>query len=134
VREEPGETEPPSYFDPAIVEEAYRVVTAGGLNRALLMPRFMQVLMRTRWYERKLFLESLIAGEDVRAVRDFGALGLPTDTGMYLVGPKFRCAVYRFLLEQHRHFQGPILEITDPDAIDELGPAGALEIFGHRPA
>ena len=84
MREEPGETEPPSSFDPAIAEEAYRVVTAGGLNRALLMPRFMQVLMRTRWYERKLFLESLIAGEDVRAVRDFGALGLPTDTGMYL--------------------------------------------------
>jgi hypothetical protein len=44
VREEPGETEPPSYFDPAIVEEAYRVVTAAGLIRVLLMPRFMQVL------------------------------------------------------------------------------------------
>jgi len=47
VREEPGETEPPSSFDPAIAEEVYRVVTAAGVARVLLMPRFMQVVIRS---------------------------------------------------------------------------------------
>jgi 2-dehydro-3-deoxygalactonokinase len=134
LREEPGETAPPSYFDPAIVEAGYRIVTAGGLNRALLIPRFMQVLMRTRWYERKLFLESLIAGEDLRGLGDFETLGFPTATAAYLLGGSYRCAVYRHLIEGHRIFRGPVVEITQPEAIHGLGSAGALEILRHRPA
>jgi len=132
VREERAEPEPAGFFDAGIVEEGCRIVTAGGLTRSLLMPRFMQVLMKTRWYERKLFLESLIAAEDLQSVRDFQALGFPTGTPVFLVGPAARCAVHRYLIESHRIFAGPVIELREPEAIDRLGPAGALEIFRHR--
>jgi hypothetical protein len=58
----------------------------------------------------------------------------PANTVAYLVGVPFRCGVYRHLIEGHRIFRGPFVEITEADAIDGLGSAGALEIFRHRPA
>jgi len=133
VREVVTDPEPAAYFDAGIVEEAHRIVTSGGLTRSLLMPRFMHVLMQTRWYERKLFLESLIAADDLQSVRDFTALGFPTSTSVYLVGPPARCAVHRHLIERHRVFGGKVTDISEAAAIDRLGPAGALEIFRHRP-
>ncbi len=51
---------------------------------------------------------------------------------MFLVGPPARCAVHRYLIESHRIFAGPVIELCEPEAIDRLGPAGALEIFGRR--
>ena len=132
VRAELDDACPPGFFDAAIVEEGYRIVTAGGLNRALLMTRFMQVLMRTHWYERKLFLESLIAGEDLRCLRDFEALGFPTRTSLYLVGAPDRCAVFRHLIQRHRIFLGPVVELSDPQGIDRLGLSGALALIQRR--
>lgn len=134
VREAATDPEPAGYFDAGIVEEGHRIVTNGGLTRSLLMPRFMHVLMLTRWYERKLFLESLIAADDLQSVRDFTALGFPTGTTVYLVGPAARCAVHRHLIARHRIFRGPVVELSEPETMDRLGPAGALEIFRHRTA
>lgn len=132
VRDEPEDACPPGYFDAAIVDEGYGIVTAGGLNRALLMTRFMQVLMRTHWYERKLFLESLIAGEDLRCLRDFEALDFPTRTSLHLIGAPDRCAVFRHLIQRHQVFLGPVVELSDPEAIDRLGLAGALALIQRR--
>lgn len=132
VREEPGDPGPAGFFDPAIVEEGYRIVTTSGLTRALLMPRFMHILMKTHWYERRLFLESLLAGEDMRAMQDIINLEFPNPTSIYLVGLPLRCAVYRYLMETHQIFKGPAIEITEPEAIERLGVIGALEIFKRR--
>jgi 2-dehydro-3-deoxygalactonokinase len=132
IQEAPGDPEPPGYFEPGLVEEAWRIVSAAGLTRALLLPRFMQVLMGTRWYERRLFLEALIASEDLHGLADFVALRFPTTTSVYLVGPPARCAVLAFLIERSRAFRGAVTSLSDPEAIERLGPAGALEIFRYR--
>jgi len=92
----------------------------------------MHVLMHTRRYERKLFLESIIAGEDLRSVRDFKTLRFPTRTSVFLIGPPARCAVHRHLIERNRVFDGPVTEIAEAKAINQLGPVGALEIFRRR--
>jgi len=129
VREASQDPEPAGFFDAGIVEEGWRIVTGGGLTRALLMTRFMQVLMQTRWYERKLFLESLIAGEDLRSLRDMQGCGLSTRTPVWLVGAPERVAVYRHLIERRGLFAGPVHAISDAEAIERLGPIGASTIF-----
>jgi len=132
VREDSADPEPPGYFDAGLVEEAWRIVSVAGLTRALLLPRFMQVLMRTRWFERRLFLEALIAGEDLRGLADLVGLGFPTTTPVTLVGPPTRCAVLGLLIGRSGAFRGPVTTLSDPEAVEGLGPAGALEIFRHR--
>jgi len=134
VREASEEPEPAGYFDPGIVEEGWRIVTGGGLTRALLMTRFMQVLMQTRWYERKLFLETLIAGEDLRSLRDIEGCGFSSRTPVWFVGAPERVAVYRHLIGWQGLFAGPVHAVSNPEAIERLGPVGAAEIFRERGA
>ena len=114
------------YFSNDVVETAYHWVSCSGFLRSLLMPRFMDTLVKTRWHERKLFVEAAIATEDMRAVNGFKAMGFPKKTSYILVGDPIRCRIYEYLLKEKLKIAGSVSSITDVNKIDTLSIKGAL--------
>jgi 2-dehydro-3-deoxygalactonokinase len=116
------------YFDSKIIDIAYKLVERSGFTRVMLMPRFLDILLKTRWYERKLFVEAAIASEDMRAINSFNALGFPLDTNFILCGSKGRCDIYDYLLREKAKISGDVLAITSADDIDMLSVKGVIYI------
>ena len=91
-------TRPEGYLNSEVIENAYRWQKEGGFVRSLLMIRFLDVLLKTKWYERLLFLESLIAAEDIHAFEQFFVSENEKPT-LVFIGPKSRCDVYAHLFK-----------------------------------
>ena len=92
------------------------------------MTRFLDTLMDTEWYERKLFVEASIATEDMRALNQFGSLGYPLKTRYFLIGSPKRCRIYRYMLEKKMAVAEEVLVMTEPDEIDTLSIRGAIAL------
>jgi 2-dehydro-3-deoxygalactonokinase len=118
------------YFDRNIVEIADHWVQHSGFLRSLLMPRFLDTLLKTKWYERKLFVEAGIAAEDMRCLNQFAALGFPTKTAYILVGSKGRCRIYDYLLKEKMKLATEVIQISSPESIDALSIQGAVYLAG----
>ncbi|GAH72456.1 unnamed protein product, partial [marine sediment metagenome] len=116
------------YFNPQIIDTAYDWVMKSGFLRSMLMPRFLDTLLKTRWYERKLFVEGAIASEDLRAIAQFEALGFPLKTHFVLIGPPRRCAIYEYLFKEKSGITGQILKLTENEAIDKLNIMGGIHL------
>jgi len=116
------------YFDREVVHIASGWVKCSGFTRVMLMPRFLDVLLKTKWYERKLFVEAAIASEDMRVIDRFDALGFPLDTNFILCGSERRCAIYDCLLKEKAKIKRNILSITSTEDIDMLSVKGAIYI------
>jgi len=116
------------YFDPAVVRAAARWIDEAGFLRTMLMPRFLDVLLSTKWWERKLFVESALAAEDMRALNQFGHLGYPESKEVVMIGLPRRCAIYEHLLKSTPAAGARIRKITDPNAIDALSIQGAIHL------
>jgi 2-dehydro-3-deoxygalactonokinase len=116
------------YFDPEVLEAAYTWVGSAGFLRTLLMTRFLDTLLETRWYERKLFVEGAIAAEDLRAFGQLEALGFSRDTNFVLVGAPRRCAIYRHLFREKLGFRSDILTLSEEEAVDMLSITGAIRL------
>ena len=114
------------YFDPQVIDSAYHWVNKSGFLRTMLTPRFLDTLLKTGWYERKLFVEAAIAAEDMRAVQQFDDLHFPTDTHFILIGNHSRCALYEYLLKEKIRIGKSISTISETDAVDQLSIKGAI--------
>jgi 2-dehydro-3-deoxygalactonokinase len=123
-----GDTTGENYFDKGIIDAAYDSVHNAGFLRTILMPRFMDVLLDTQWYERELFLNSAITTEDLRAMNDFGLLGFDKYHSFVLVGDKKRSGIYKYLLEEKVRDARDIKQICEQDEIDRLSIDGAIEV------
>ncbi|MCF7933901.1 MAG: 2-dehydro-3-deoxygalactonokinase [Spirochaetia bacterium] len=126
--QEPAEPKPFSWWHPEIVDMACDALEKGGFLRSLMMGRFMDVLLDTSWYERKLFVESLIAFEDMKALNQLYALGCSNDSQLFLVGDPQRCEIYAYVLKEWSGWTGAIHHITDEARIDALNITGSLAI------
>ena len=116
------------YFDTKIIENACYWVKEGGFLRTLLMPRLADVLLKTKWYERKLFLEAAIAAEDMHAMNQFERFGFPEDTDFVIIGENDkRCKIHKYLLQRMK-LKGSSEIISDAKSIDMLTINGAIEI------
>ncbi|MGD9155526.1 MAG: 2-dehydro-3-deoxygalactonokinase [Bacillota bacterium] len=115
------------YFDPAVVEAAYDAVLHAGFLRALMMPRFMEVLLNDPWYIRRLFIDATIIAEDLRVLNDFNLLGFPEDINFVLVGYKQRCRIFKYLLQKYYGIK-VVQEIVAKDQVDLLNIRGAVAI------
>jgi 2-dehydro-3-deoxygalactonokinase len=116
------------YFDQAIVDLASGYIEKSGFLRSLMFPRFLDTLLHTRWYERRLFTESLLAAEDMRAidqVEDFLSL---SKARFVLIGAKRRCKIYEFLIRKRTGGAGNVVSICDQAAIDQLSIQGVISI------
>ncbi len=115
------------YFNEEIIETAYDSVMNSGFIRTLLMPRFMEVLLKTTWYERKLFVEAAIIAEDLRALNEYDNLQFSRDCGFILVGHEIRCRVMAYLLEKYLNVSN-IKMVYNKVEIDRLSIEGAIAI------
>lgn len=118
------------YFDNRIIDIACELVESSGFTRVMLMPRFLDVLLKTKWYERKLFVEAAIASEDMRVINRFNALGFPLNTNFILCGSERRCAIYDYLLKEKAGISRDILAIDSTEDVDMLNVNGAIYIAG----
>ncbi len=124
-----GESEPAGYFDTGVIDYGFRWVESGGFLRSLMMTRFLDVLLKTSWYERKLFVESLIASEDMHSLQQFKEMGLPQDANIVLVGHEGRCRIYEHILKNKMNWKGDVRAITDVADIDMLNIKGAVDVL-----
>lgn len=119
---------PENYHDTKVIENAFNWQQKSGFVRSLLMIRFLDVLLHTQWYERRLFLESLIAAEDITA---FNQMECAHDTSKRIVfiGPKERSDVYSYVFEHKLGWSRELLHsINDTTLIDMLNIKGSLAI------
>jgi 2-dehydro-3-deoxygalactonokinase len=128
IKRTSGDTIGENYFDKGVIDAAYDSVHNAGFLRTILMPRFMDVLLDTQWYERELFLNSAITSEDLRTMNDFGLLGFDKYNSFVLVGDKKRSGIYKYLLEEKVKGTPDIKQICEQDEIDRLSIDGAIEV------
>jgi 2-dehydro-3-deoxygalactonokinase len=107
---------------------AFDAVRHAGFLRALLMPRFMDVLLKVPAEVRRTFVEAAIAAEDLQAMQDFPLVGFPRDCPMILIGSPRRCRVFREVLTRAEETGPAIAEISTVEAVDRLSIDGAVAI------
>lgn len=118
---------PEGYFDEAVVENAIAWIKKVGLVRSFMFPRFLDVLLDTKWYERHLFFEALIAADDMLCLGQMDMFTKKKPERFVLVGLKERCRLYRYILEKE-YVGAEISTISDKEHIDELSITGILDI------
>ncbi len=108
-----------------IVAVAKDCVENAGFIRTMLMPRFMQVLLKTNSEERTLFVDAAIAVDDMKAFMDFEAQGYNTSKCI-LFGHKSRCKLYTYLIKQYLGNEIDVESIYDEQAIADMTIKGVI--------
>jgi len=118
-----------NYFDTSIIDTAYNVVQNAGFLRSLIMPRFMEVLLNTKWYERELFINSAITTEDLKVTNDFSLFNFSlSNSNFVLVGHKQRCEILDYMLKKYFGVKTKIKMIYEEKDIEKLSIEGAIFI------
>jgi len=118
-----------NYFDRKIIDNAYHWVQEGGFLRTMIMPRFLDVLLKTTWYERKLFVEATISAEDMNAINQFESFNFPKNTDFVIIGSNDkRCKIHKYLLQTKLNTSKKIKIISNTKNIDMLSVNGTIEI------
>ncbi len=123
-----GTPEPEGFFDSAILDNAWKWVRKTGFLRTLMMCRFLDVLMESKWYERNFFFDAAIAVEDMKAIEQFQELGFPVNTKIFFVGNQQRCKIYEYILRTHMNWTSEIVLIHGAAEIDSLNIQGSIHI------
>jgi len=110
-----------------IVTIAEEVVGSMGLDRCMIIPRFMQVLLKTDYKERQLFVDASIAADDMKGVVEFHKRGCRADTYI-LFGHKSRCRLYAHMIRKHFKDNVDIIQVSDKNKLSELTVRGAIRI------
>lgn len=123
------EDEVKDFYDENIVEHAFAAVRKFGLLRALVMPRFMEVLIKKEAYERRLFVEAALAADDFRMMAGFNSIeGLNDGADFIFIGYPSRCGLWEKLLVD-KGYEGNITMVSDKEAIDQLTVTGSLAVY-----
>lgn len=116
------------YFSEHILDIAYKSVSSSGFLRTLMMPRFMEIILDTKSYERKFFLYAAIASEDIKILDEADQnLGFDTQTDYIFIGNKVRCKIYEYLFRL-KGIKSNITLVWDRDEIDSFAIQGAIKI------
>ncbi len=117
-----------SEIDPIIIDAACRSVAESGLLRTVLMTRFLQFSFPTTAAQRKLFLDSAMAGDDIKLFADAREQGFNFDGDIFLIGNAKRCEIYQHVIQQQLNIDNPLRIISDEEQIDRLAITGASAI------
>lgn len=115
------------YMDEELIETAIDCVRHAGLARTMLMPRFMQVLMRTDGHEREVFMDAAIAADDINAFREMQAQGYRTEHYV-LYGHENRCKMYDYMLKKEFGSQTVVDSIYGKEELDRLTVTGSIAV------
>ena len=113
-----------------LVSIAKDCVENAGFVRTMLMPRFMQVLLKTNSDERQLFVDAAIAVDDIKAFREFNQMGFASER-FILFGHESRCKLYTYLIHETFGAGVDVSSIFDPEAIADLTIKGAIATASH---
>ena len=113
-----------------IVGIAGECVEYAGISRTLLMPRFMQVLLKTDSDERNLFTNAAIAADDMKAFWEFRSQGYDTKNYLFF-GHESRCKLYEYLIKQKFGDDLKIESIYDKETIANLTVKGSIGVAGR---
>lgn len=127
IRSEEG-SDDVGYFDAKVVELAADLVKQMGLLRCLMFPRFLDTLLHTEWYERKLFTESLLAAEDMIPLAQVSVMSPSSRSSFVLVGNSRRCRIYDQLLKSHAGSTIQVTTVSREEEIDQLSIRGAIHL------
>lgn len=124
--QEPSE-EAGGYTYQQIVDIADEVSTETGLDRVMLIPRFMQVLLKTDYKERNLFIDAGIASDDMRMIEEFNRQGYHADTYV-LFGHQSRCEIYDYLIHKKFGSSLQVITLSDKEKLSALTVRGAIKV------
>ena len=110
-----------------LVEVATECVRHCGLARAIMMTRFLQVLMKTNGEERELIVDAAIAADDLNAFRELRDQGYHSDYYL-LYGHEIRCKLYAYMLKKEFGDQVVVDCIYDKDELDQLTVTGSIAV------
>ena len=110
-----------------IVEIAANCVHTTGLVRCFLIPRFMQVLLKTNYKERHTFIDAAIAVDDMNAIKSFDKKGYKAKTYI-LFGHESRCEMYSYLIKKEYGDDINIISNSDKERLSEFTIKGAVNI------
>lgn len=119
---------PKDYFDENVIRQAVCWNQKVGILRTLMYPRFLEVLLDTKWYERDLFFQALLAAEDMKALGQLESISNEAPTEFVLIGQEERCKLYGFVLKQIFE-KARITTIADEAQVDSLCIQGILKIM-----
>lgn len=118
-----------NYFNPDLVKTAYDVVQNVGFLRSLMMPRFMEILLNTEWYERDLFINSAITAEDLKVMNDFSLFKFsPQSSHFVLIGHMQRCEILKHMLKFYYGIKDDVEIIYSKEDIERLSIEGGIYI------
>lgn len=123
-----------SYKREEILGAATEGIKYAGFLRTMLMPRFMQVLMKTNVEDRRLFVEAAIAAEDLAIFDEFPLLVCPNQGNYLLLGQKERCQLYRDMLRLKYGNDLSVDFISEPDRIASFTVQGAIAVAAELEA
>lgn len=113
-----------------LVGTALECVEEAGLVRTLLMPRFMEVLLKTSSEERNIFVNAAIAADDLKIFSEMRERG-SWSSRFVLYGHPERCEMYRYLLYKKFGDHLEILSICGSREISMLTIQGILAVAGQ---
>ncbi len=114
--------------DTAASDLAFDIVERSGFLRALMIPRFMDTLMNTTAEQRRCFLGTAIAVEDMHVLRHAESRGFSLDAPIVLIGARERCEIYAYVIRKILGMERVISTISDPTEIEMLAIRGALDL------
>ncbi len=110
-----------------LIEIATDCVRNAGLGRTCLMPRFLQVLMKTNSQERETFLDAAIAADDLNAFHEMRNQGYGSDYYL-LYGHEVRCKMYTYMLKKEFGEHITVECIYDKEELDQLTVTGSIAV------
>lgn len=119
--------EPGGYSYEELVRIATECVRYAGLGRSCMMPRFLQVLMKSSYQEREIFLDAAIAADDLNAFHELRDQGYPGEYYL-LYGHKSRCEMYTYMLKKEFGDHVVVESIYDKEELDNLTVIGSIAV------
>lgn len=118
---------PEGYFDENVVMQATRWIQQAGIVRCMMLPRFLDVLLETKWYERELFFDALIAAEDMLSIGMLNDFDEACKKNFVFVGLPSRCKLYEFIVKTIMP-EATVSSICETEKVDSLSIDGILNI------
>ncbi|MDL4618032.1 2-dehydro-3-deoxygalactonokinase [Citrobacter amalonaticus] len=115
-------------LDEMVIDAAYRSITQSGFLRTVLMTRFLQFSLPSTAAQRKLFLESAMACDDLKLLSDAQHQGFNLNGDVYLIGNASRCTLYHYIFSHYAECNTRFHIISDAESIDMLAITGASAI------
>lgn len=122
-----ADEKPEGYFDENVVMQATKWIQQAGIVRCMMLPRFLDVLLETKWYERELFFDALIAAEDMLSIGMLNDFDAACKKNFVFVGLPSRCRLYEFIVKTIMP-EAQVSSICDTEKVDSLSIDGILNI------